>query len=494
MKAFRIIMIAAFLFALVGMTPQNVSAEKFTGYTSLISLANTSTSIAHITLDYYNTSPVGVTSASDTIDPLKSKAYFPLSTPPSGFSGSVVVSSDQPLASISNMYASSESIRASYTGTSAGAPVEYLPLLMHANGANPNDTWFMVQNVGTATTSVSIAYSDGCSVAAFPIEPGYSYKIDNALETCHATSGPGGVNTPVFAGTVTSVSQPIAIAVLQEKNPSGGLGGVMYAWTGYTTSGSSYPVFPIVTMNNSNNQSGISILNTGGSTTDVTVAYTPAGAGTACTETKTLEAGEVLTYGWPAFWATVLPYWEGTSDCIRNEKFVGGARVTVNTADMPLQTIVNQPKYTTSRADSYRAFSYTDATTNDGTPRIVMPLIMDHYGTDLLYTNTNVTNLSSTTAYVKCFFEGTPTTTFTYDTGTGGLAANGGTILVLGYNNLGTNFIGSGYCQTYTDNTYTTPSSSGKLVGVVNEVTQNSTNLLDTLMIYEAVNVGTTVP
>jgi hypothetical protein len=117
---------------------------------------------------------------------------------------------------------------------------------------------------------------------------------------------------------------------------------------------------------------------------------------------------------------------------------------------------------------------------------------MDRYGTNLLYTNTNIANLSGSTAFVKCIYEGTPATTFTLTSGVSGVAS-GAVWLAGNFNVIASNFIGSGYCQTYTDNTYATPDSTGKIVGIVNEVTSDSTNLKDTLMVYEAVNISTTI-
>jgi hypothetical protein len=378
-----------------------------------------------------------------------------------------------------------------YSGVSAGGTSSYLPALMHNNGSNRNDTWYMIQNVGTASTSVSVAYSDTCTAGPFTIEAGYSQKVDNATESCHDSFGTAG---KIFAATLTSTVSPIAVAVIQEKGAASGLLGLMYGWTGYSSTGSLYPVFPATFFNNSNNQSGVQLMNTGDTATAVTVAYTHTDAGTDFTETHTIAPHTTMVYGWPACLSPVPPQWDtgGSTTCSRGTLFRGGGRVTVNSTSQLLQAIVTQPKYTTSRAGAYRAFSYTDGTTNDGSPRIVMPLIMDRYGTNLLYTNTNIANLSGSTAFVKCIYEGTPATTFTLTSGVSGVAS-GAVWLAGNFNVIASNFIGSGYCQTYTDNTYATPDSTGKIVGIVNEVTSDSTNLKDTLMVYEAVNISTTI-
>lgn len=463
-KSFYLIIVIGLMLGLFGASSNPVNAQIFT-YISGIQVYNLSNTVANISFSYYDSSTglLNGSPISDTIAAGESKNYYP--HPASGFSGSLLISSDQPLAAISNLQSVDGTARSSYVGQTSGATTIYLPTLMTANSLN--NTWMSIQNTGSSDATISIDYSDCTSnePSGIVIKPGAAKTINNATETCHASK--------IYSGIITS-TQPIAAVAMQEKP------GVIYAYSGLRTTGSTNPIMPIATFNNSNNQTGIQIQNTGTESSEITITYIPSttgGYGTECTETNTVPAGGSVTFGWPAFYSTVPAGYVGSSTCTRGERFLGSALVTGNSAGVTINSVANQAKYGTSRAGAYTAFS-----PDSGTPKVVFPLIFDRRGNSAkLITAFNVMNVGSASTNIKCIFQDTSYTfTATLDPGE--------VVTENQYLKIADNYLGSGSCTAYTDTNYTTPDSSAKLVAVVNQVTSMITNYYDTLMIYEGIN------
>ncbi len=411
------------------------AAGKFS-YLSGIQVQNLSSSAANVQLTYYNQngstdpgSPV-----SSTIAANGSVTFFPVGAAV-GFNGSVVISADQPVAAISNILGDLGAAAASYVGAGAGSTEVSLPLLFKNNSGF--DTWFNVQNTGTADASVTVNYSDG-ETATATIPMGASHTFDQAAET-HAVA--------VFSGVVTS-DQPVAVAVIQESAD------IMFAYTGFT-SGTPNPVMPLINANNAGYVTGVQIQNTGATDTEVTVAYT-AVVGTDCTEKKTIPANSSATFAFFAFAGTVAD-----ETCADGVKFVGSAAVTVNSAGNDLVAIVNQ--LGAANGEAYGSF---DAST--ATDTVVMPLIMDRNSG--YFTGFNVQNVGATETTVTCTYSGSSHT----DTAT--LAA-GEAMNALQLNAIADAYVGSATC---------TASASGSIIGVVNELGPSST--ADQLLVYEAIN------
>jgi hypothetical protein len=473
MKLVKFLFVLVLILTVVGFSPKSVEAYKFTSYTSEFSVMNVGTDTASVNLVYYKPDGTQEATASDTIPVNEGKYYFPLPVS-AGFTGSVVISSNQPLAAMTNLMTADGKTRGAYVGVSSGSTTVYLPTLMTNNGAVRNDTWFSIQNAGTIDTTVSVDYSD-CTTGeptGIVIKPGASYVIDNAIETCHSTK--------FYSAVVTSSAQPIVVVVAQEKMNNNPVGGIMYVYNGLA-SGAQLLDFPIATFNNSNNQTGIQIQNTGGVSTDITIAYTPSVAGSACTETNTVAAGKSVTFGWPGWLPTAPGGYTGSTTCTRGQRFIGSAKITVNSGAVNVLSVVNQVKYFTNRAGAYSAFDSSQAAA-----KVNFPMILDRRdATRKIYTNVNLSNMGTGTAYYKCFFKGTGASGPGTYTAQGSITA-GGVVTVTNFNVLDNNFLGAGYCQTYTDGTYVTVDPAGKLVSVVNEATSVSSIIVeDLLMIYE---------
>jgi hypothetical protein len=437
-------------------------------YSSAVSVVNLSGSTGNITFTYYNPDGSVAAAPTDTILAYATNIYDPLqSAVPVGFKGGLVVSSDVPLATISNLRgldAAGKSISfASYDGFSGGTMEAYLPLLMANNyGYNTN---FSVQNAGSVDTAVTIAYSDGTtnnSITA--LKPGASVMIDQKTET-HTTA-------KVFSAILTSTAAPIVTGVVE-------YGPTLLAYGGFG-SGSTMPIFPIVNANNYGYWSSVLIQNVGTVDTTVTVAYTPTLAGTACTETQTIAHGQSARFAESAF--TFHNITGSTTNCAYQVRFVGSGRVTTNTGGVnsPLVSVVNQVN--TSVTEN-KGGAYVASDQAAGGSTIVFPIIHDRnygYWTAWFIVNNNTTDLAINA--VDCRVTGkdklgtavdmhfkNPTVLHQFD---GWLQNN--------INTIANGFIGGATC--------TGPAGS-KMVGVVNQLGAGTLwNGIDSLLVYEGIN------
>lgn len=265
-----------------------------TSYTSGFQLQNLEGTIASVTIRFIRQSDGGQqASVADTIPANSSKTYYPLGAVPVGFNGSVVVESDKKIAAITNVLGNAGAYGSSYVGFTAGATTIRVPLVMKNNyGIN---TWLNVQNTGAANTNVTINYGGGCTDSFAGLMPGAARTFNQATTACLGT-------TFVGAATVTSSgSVPVAVTVMQVTGSGSGLMPALLAYNGFTTA-STAPVMPLVSSGYYNSGTGIQIMNTGGTNTNVTLTYKPSVGfpGATCTETKTVLAGQSNTFGFPS--------------------------------------------------------------------------------------------------------------------------------------------------------------------------------------------------
>lgn len=311
---------------------QSATAAVPASYSSSVNVTNVSTTDGNISLEFYNSDGSSAATINETISGYETKWISTFTGLSSGFDGSLVISSDVPLASMSMLSGKDGSGTtknyASYVGTSAGSSPVYLPLLMANNYGY--STYFYVQNTTTSPVNVTINYSDGTTNSITNLAPNASKKIDNRSET-HSVKD--------FSAVLTATGD-IAVAVVEYSD--GSKGEQLYAYSGFS-SGSPNPIFPMVNENNYGYWTSVNIQNMGTQPTTVTVSYSPSEAGTACTETQTIPAGEkrdFATYAF-AFDPSIYPH-SITTDCALNEKFIGAAVVTANSANQNLVGIVNQ--------------------------------------------------------------------------------------------------------------------------------------------------------
>lgn len=358
---------------LVLMTPLTALAQGPSTYWSGIQIQNQSDQPANIIVTYYNQDGSVNTTHSDTIAANDSVTYGTVH-PADGFNGSVIISSDQPVVAISNLMGDGLSFGSSYGGFSTGATSVNLPLIMRDN--YNYSTWFSVQNAGSSAATVNVSYSNGASEGPVTIQPGAAHTFDQS----NNTDLPSG-----FSGSASVTSdEPIAVTVV-EIGPT-----TLFAYNGFI-SGSTKLSMPLVQMFNYDYITGIQVMNTGGTATNVTLTYTPSTAGTACTETKTIQPGSSETFVLDAFTA---------SGSCGTDTFVGSGEVTGNSADQPLVAIVNQLNSGANKGAAYGAFDPSSATNT-----VNMPLIMDrNYG---YFTGFSVVNVGSSQTDVTVTCSGT---------------------------------------------------------------------------------------
>lgn len=338
-------------------------------YNTGFQVANLSDSTANITIQYVNQNGTTNATVNDTVSANSSNTYFPIGAD-AGFNGSVVISSDQPVAAIVNVLGDGFAFGGSYESFSEGAQSVSLPLIMKGNFGF--DTWFNVQNTGTENAVVTVSYADtnNCTETA-TIAPGAAATFNQATNNCIP-------NGYVGAATVTSVGAPVVASALQ-VGPT-----TLFAYNAFT-GGSEDPVMPLVQGNNFGYFTGIQVQNVGNTSTNVTVSYAPGSAGTACNQTETIAAGASATF----------------LDCASMSlpTFIGGASVTTNSASQPLVAIVNQLNIPQGKGAAYNAFDPADATDT-----VNFPLIMrDNFG---FFTGFNIYNAGNASAAVACTFSG----------------------------------------------------------------------------------------
>ena len=449
----------------------SVSRAALVSYNSGFQVQNLEATDASITIMFYNRDGSVEATVTDSVPANTNNTYFPLTnlgdqgtniTP--GFDGSVVIASDKKVASITNVLGSDGSdplaFGASYKGFTGGSNSASLPLLMKNNYGF--STWFSVQNVGSADTTVTVNYSDGETSAPTLVKPGAAAKFEQATEG-HATGWVG-------AATVSSSSGPIAISAL-EVGPT-----TLFAYDGFSD-GSTNPVMPLVNENNFGYITGIQVQNLGSTATDVTVSYKPSAGqpGSACTETRTVAGQSSVNFALYVFTSFADPAASTlkSESCNVGERFIGSASVTANTTGQNLVAIVNQLNQGDNKGAAYGAFDPAA-----GTDTVVFPLLMDrNYGYFTAFDIVNVGSGPIAKADLVCTVTGVAlsgpvSTTFSPPSD---LAAGTSWNQQL-LNQVGDRFVGAGTCTA----------TGGSIIGTVNELKLGVAT--DTLLVYEGTN------
>lgn len=467
-KFARFFLIAVLVVAAFGFMPQSsVKAEAYSSYVSGITMVNLSSETATVQIDYVNggtgaSAGVVHTTATETITGKAIKDYA--AVPVNNFQGSVVISSTQPIAAMSTLTGGGLA-RGSYGGAATGSQTIVLPFLAKNHGSGKWNTFFAVQNIGDADTTVTIDYAGcaGATDAQETIKSHASVVFDQSTAACL----PNGLTSAV----VTSSSEDILAVVDQESTTTN----TALVSSGFTA-GTTTPVIPLVNANNPTTagwRTAITIMNLGEQATTVKLTYRRTD-GSTCTETQTIQAKMSNVFAGNNL--QVGPGAGVTSTCVVGSRLIGAAYVATaadNSASQPLVAVVNQDR--AGFASAYGSFDPTSAT-----PRVVMPLIMDNNGSGKWGTSFNVMNVGDTTPYVKCTFTGS-----SYIATSGGAMAKNAVFEDLQRTKVGVAKT-SAECIAYTDPAFATVDTNAKIVAVVNERANTPTG--DGLLTYEAIN------
>jgi hypothetical protein len=356
------------------------------------------------------------------------------------------------VAAIANVVLTDLTGGAAYSSFSAGATTLSLPNINKANyGLN---TWFNVQNVGSADATVNIAYAPGTCTESVTVKPNAAQTVDQSVNTCL----PAGF---VGAATLTS-NQPIVATAMQVQSS----GKQVIAYRGFT-SNSQTLVMPQVSSNWYKSGTGIQIQNTGATDTNVTLTYTPSSGfpGATCTEMKTVNAGASTTFGWPQLPSGCGTQMSGVSDTT-NGGFVGSAKVSGNSASMPLVAIVNQVTRGAASGDAYQAVNPANATS-----KVSLPNINDrNYG---LFTGLAVANVGTQQTHIKCTFSSSSVVAEAD-------VQPGSSLTDVQLNKIADKYVGSAIC--------TATGGDTKIAGIAQQTKSGAPTTSDVLFVYDGFN------
>jgi hypothetical protein len=400
-KAVSIIISVSILLALF----TTAAAAQFTSVTSF-QVQNLSDQTATIMLEFYDANGNVVTAAtlSDTISANSSKLYVQANNAnlPTGFNGSVVILSDQPVAAIAVQEAKN-ALNQVYQGTYGGFAADqaaakfYAPTVMKAFYGFTTE--ISVQNAGSTNVDVSIAYSGGYADSFTGLKPGQVVRFDNG-------STPSMPTNYIGAGVITATGGNV-VAVVNQNNV-GALQQQTYEGFSEAAAGPTLYV-PVLMRSFYGFNTSVQVQNVGAASTDVTIYYSN---GTSKTQTLATNGSSYL-------------FTQG-NDADLPTGWIGSARI--ESTGENIIAVVNQQNPTTGKASSYNAFA-------GGASGFVGPNVMKNfYGFN---TSVQVQNVGSSTTCTATFSNGTSQTS--------GTLAQYGTHLFTQANNtaLGTSFIGS---------------------------------------------------
>ena len=391
---------------------------------------------------------------------------------PAGFRGSVVISSDQPIAAITNLVGTG--IGDAYSGFSTGGLTVNVPLVTRNNFGD--STAITVQNTGSAATTVTVTYTPGVVGSAgapdtATIPAGSSKTFEQSTKTDLGDRFVG-------SATITSSAGGSIVAIVNNEGNS-----KLQTYNAFNSGGTSIAV-PLLTANNFGGLTGLQIQNTGTASTSVTVTYaansvtTAPGSQAVCAtppattfdlaagSSKTLiQAGGATTEGFDPFFATC--------------RYVGGATVS---ATQPLVAIVNQVSGASSSA--YESFNTANATST-----VKVPLaIANNFGD---FTGIQVQNVGSASTTVTMTYGPNTITTASDPNACGTPVAKTATVAAgssFTFIQSGNGAAADGFDSQFATCRYVgsaTVTAGDKIVAIVNQIASSNN---DQLFTYNAFN------
>lgn len=358
-RLFGILMAVALLIAPVGVFAQ---AGPFTvGF----QVQNLSSTQANISIQYVNGDGTTAATQNDTIPAGGSKTYFQTTmAAPVGFQGSVVISSDQPVAAIGNIVRSNFRAGGAYNGFSAGSTNLRLPIIQK-NNSNIN-SFITIQNAGTTDATVNVAYTPSSVGTAATdtgvVKPGAAITFRQDTKTQLGT-------TFIGSATVTS-NVPVVAVVNQESN-----GTITNSTTGGLSTydsfaaGSATVLLPLLMANNSGFITGVGIQNAGTTVTNITLTFSPntyTGTNPAACPTPPAKVFSNIAVN-----GGVTSIQAGFADAqFATCRYIGGGTVTSSNGQQ-LVAVVNQLALGGSFSSSYEGFNDTAATSVAQAPLVV---------------------------------------------------------------------------------------------------------------------------
>lgn len=267
--------------------------HEYYNWNSLISVQNAGSAATDIQVQYKSGSSTYTHTATNV--PAGAAVHFDLETSPpsgmpSGFSGSAIVtatgSNPQPLVVTDNQTADG-GFTQSYNGFSSGATTFYAPALY--DGYYGWVASLNIQNVGSASTSVTVDYTDSVADEVYPLDAGASVPIYLPAQPAHDA---------LFAATITSSGGVPIVAIVSAAHPT-----LNQAQTSSALAGGTDKVgLPTVMKGYYDWDTSFTVQNVDSASTVVTVCYS---GGYACYDLPSLAAGASTEVYQPA--ETFLP-------------------------------------------------------------------------------------------------------------------------------------------------------------------------------------------
>lgn len=368
------------IFVLAGFA--SVSAATNTG----IDIVSLSSSSGTVTVEFFNAdgSPAGTLPAS-TISAFGSLNYYiPTTSIPAG-QYSARVSSDVPVAATVGLTDNTEQLGDNYLGTDSPDSELTFPLI-YRNYSSWNSQ-IVVQNASSSAQSVNISFFKNGSTTAnasdsATIQP-YSYKIFNLNSSSYSGFGND------YGVAIVTGSQPLAGTALAVRDP--GTGPANKAELIYRAFSSSQLgtelVAPLFYKNFNGFATGVNVVNTGNTATNVTVQFSSANgvAGGPWTAVRNnIQPGEGYTFYTP----TVALSGGGSLP----DGLFGSATITSSASE--IAAVVSSSRFASG---SQQAFAYEAPLETSATGCVALPVV---HNRTTWKTGINIMNLGTSAATV----------------------------------------------------------------------------------------------
>jgi hypothetical protein len=381
------------------------------GFYSGQTLQNIGTTTANVVVTAYDSASSAQYSRNYTIPVGSSITFFAgdITGVPTGFQGSAVVSSDQPLKAIVNVTnklgsaggVSGGTAAAQYRGVDSSNTGTTLSFPLAKQNFGNKTSAFYIQNAGSASAVFTATFLMGTSPTdAAPVTYNFTSALLAPGQMAVIVAADATVPTSKIGSLTVNSAQPLAGTVLEyvtAESPAL----ILQGTTGFTPNDyDSHILFPVVKKQLGGRSTGLQVQNVTGGSVDVTMVYFGASgacAGNVYTETaRTLATKASTTY----LDSAILP-----SGCLASASATATGNIAglVNEAFIPFPS----PNSALQRATTYAAFPASSATT-----KVVAPVFKQDLGGKR--TGLSIQNVGTSAATATVVFQ-VGTTTYTYN-------------------------------------------------------------------------------
>ncbi len=364
-KMITILVTLGLIIATVAVVNAQLGSDSVTHNTSWV-FQNLGSSTADVAVELYSTD--GTLAASDSFTVAKSVAFWAPDYAPldavGTFNGSIVASSNQPLAATSNQVAqnttSGKSGNATYVGFTGDtvAPTMYAPVLMKSYAGIFWTEMSIQSTASSGSTAVSVHYynEDGSEVTGSPVAKtvpaGSPIRVAQADEAILSDGWIGSVKVAADDGTTA-----LALVVNEFWGGANHEYDQFYSYEGFA-SGATRVVCPNVFINGYGGlfQASATVQNLGSVPADVTFTFYDNTAGNPNQATAIYSFTQVITTSLATYYPNA-PYAQDLKDGynVGDDEWIGTV-VFESTNGQPLAAIVNE------LSGSYWAASFTGLT------------------------------------------------------------------------------------------------------------------------------------